>query len=1151
MKNRLGKSFVKPMQSRSHRLRKLQLESLEGRRLLAADTSLSSNFLIAEDVNKDFRVSAMDALVVINHLNARSASQGEGEFGGGSNAPFALDVNRDGRLSALDALHVINRLNGEGEDNLLMVYSYSITNVVSPNETASAASISQIAVGQTFQVNVFVKDNRDINSLPTNEDGMKVGGPFSAGMDMGLSSTSLATYQFSTNFRSGVLFSSGFTSGRTATQGTPEDEQFFNEVFAAGGSTTPPENPVDPKPFYSLRFVANTPGTLTFNPNGPEDIDSENLLFGSLEVIPNSSISFGNPFSITIISDPTGPVVVNDNLTTNEDTSLTIQNSVLLSNDSSGATPPRVLTVSSIQSIAGTTQGTLIGNVYTPPADFNGTDLLTYTVTDSSGLTATGTITITVNAVNDPPVAGDDNFSVILDSADNPLNVLANDSPGPANESTQTLTITGVSAASNGGTVTIAPGGGSLIYTPNPSFIGTETFTYTVQDNGNPALSDTATVTVDVQPANRPFAVRDTRTVSEDSSNNSIDVLANDLVNEGQTPVLVAVVTEPANGTATIDGNVIRYTPDPDFFGTDVFTYSMNETNSEEENSIGTVTITVTNVNDAPILADDSAQAEENVVRRIPFADLLANDSAGPGEDAIQTLVITSVSTITSAGGSVAIDGTDVVYTPTPTFAGTFFFTYHATDDGTPPLRSELPATVTVTVNEFNDPPVLQDDSADGVEGSPVTIALTTLLANDSPGPNESNQTLTVTGVTAVTANAGTVQIVGPNVVYTPEADFNGPFIFTYTAIDNGFPAKSGTATVTITMAAVNDPPVVGNDTVRAFKNNELRIPISQLLANDSPGPENESDQILTLISVQSPVNGTVQLDSATGHVVFTPATDFVGVASFQYTVQDNGGGTNNSASGTVTVNVEEFQPSVIAGKAWVDENQNGVIDSTERMLGGVKVTLTGSSLGQPVPARTVLTLADGTYDFEDLGPGSYQISFQAPAFMLPSSTIGNTHNVQIAEPGGLTLAQNYAVIGLSAQYAQWVSQLVSQYYYTDPSMAVRGAMFALGSDNSLLWGMKLDGYASAKFTEAVFDGDALLLTTVDANNAVRTARLARGAYSFVRDSVTGNTLVRVIGSMTDFQWSLVDRDDPAYDAPRYLDAVDDVFAQEGWQDPI
>jgi len=869
-----------------------------------------------------------------------------------------------------------------------------------------------------------------------------------------------------------------------------------------------------------------------------------------LEVIPNENIDFGSSFSITIISDPTGPVVVNDDLTTSEDTALNIQNSVLLSNDSSGATPPRTLTVTSIQTIAGTTLGTLVGNVYTPPQDYNGTDRLTYTVTDSSGLTATGTITITVTPVNDPPVAADDNLSVILGSVDNPLDVLANDSPGPANESTQVLTITAVGTPSHGGTVTIAPGGGSLIYTPNPSFIGTETFTYTVQDNGNPALSDTATVTVDVQPATRPFAVRDTRSVLEDSTDNSIDVLANDLVNEGNQPVLVGIVSGPSNGTATIDGNVILYTPNQDFFGTDVFTYSMNETNSEEENSIGTVTVTVTNVNDAPILADDVADAEENVVQRIPFSLLLANDSAGPGEDSIQTLVVTSVTTVTSAGGSVAIDGTDVVYTPTPGFAGTFLFTYHATDNGTPPLQSELPATVTVTVNEFNDPPVLQDDTAEGVEDNNVTIALTTLLANDSPGPNESHQTLTVTGVAAITQNAGTVQIVGQNVVYTPAADFNGPFLFTYTAIDDGFPAKSGTATVTVNMAAVNDPPVVVNDTVRAFKNNALRIPLAQILENDSPGPDNESDQILTVISVQSAVNGTVELDAANGVIIFTPDTDFIGTASFQYTVQDNGGGNTDTSSGMVTVNVEEFQPSIVAGKVWVDENQNGIIDPSERTLGGVEVTLSGSSLGQQVPARTVVTLADGSYDFEDLGPGSYEVRFQSPAFMLPSSSFGTTHSVQIAEPGGLTIGQNFAVIGLSAQYAQWVSQLVSQYYYTDPSMAVRGAMFALGSDNSLLWGMQLDGYSSAKFAEAVFDGDFLLLTTVDSNHVVRTARLARSAYSFLRDA-SGNTLVRVLGSLSDFQWAQVDRDAPPYDAPMYLDAIDEIFSQEGWQDPI
>lgn len=1150
MKNRLGKSFLfknANRQTRGVRLRKMQMESLEGRRLLSADTPLLSNMLIAEDVNKDFRVSAFDALVVINHLNNRNTG-GEGESSSSSGSIY-LDVNRDSRLSAMDALAVINRLNGEGEGDFLMRFSYSITGEVDPDDTLTAPTISQIVVGQTFQVNVFVQDVRD--PFPTAPGGGVIG----AAIDIGVNSLSFADYKFDSVFEDGFLLNQNyFGFGIAPFPNNNPTQEFFDEVGGLRVAGTFP-NPTERKPFFSMRFLAKNPGAMTFNGNGVETDRAINVLNPENQTaIPNENIDFGNPFSITIINDPTGPIVVNDTLATNEDISLNIVNSVLLGNDSSGATPPRVLTVSSIQTIAGTTLGTLVGNTYTPPEHFFGTDRLTYTVSDTQGLTATGTITINVAAVNDPPVAGDDNFAVVLASTDNPLDVLANDTKGPSNESNQTLTITAVGTTSNGGTVTIAPGGGSLIYTPEATFIGTETFTYTVQDNGNPALSDTATVTVDVQPATRPFAVRDARTVVEDSTNNSIPVLENDLVNVETSAVLVAVVSGPSNGTATVDGNVVRYTPNDDFFGTDIFTYSMNETGGTGPNSIGTVTITVTNVNDAPVLVNDTAQAEENVVRRIPFASLLANDSAGPGEDSIQTLNITSVAAVSATGGTVAIDGTDVVYSPDTSFAGTFIFTYHATDNGTPPLRSENPATVTITVNEFNDPPDLQDDTASGIEGMNVTIALTTLLANDSPGPNEASQTLTVTGVNAVTPDAGTVQIVGSNVVYTPATHFNGPFVFTYTATDNGFPPKSGTATVTIDMASVNDAPIVGNDTVRAFKNTELRIPLAQLLSNDSPGPANESNQTLTIVSVQSPANGTAQLDTANGVVIFTPNEEFVGTASFQYTVRDNGGTDNegeDTASGTVTVNVEEFQPSTIAGKVWVDEDRDGVHDTRERGLGGVEVTVTGTSLGQQIAPRTVVTLADGSYDFLDLGPGSYQVQFQAPAFMLPSSSFGSTHNVQIAEPGGLTIGQNYAVIGLSAQYAQWVSQLVSNYYYTDPSMAVRGALFALGSNNSLLWGMKLDGYSTAKFTEAVFDGDYLLLTTVDVNNIVRTARLVRGEYAFVRDASSGNTLVRVLGSMTDFEWTRVNRNAPPYDAVAYLDSVDEVFGQEGWQDPV
>src|SRR5262249_33593723 len=96
-----------------------------------------------------------------------------------------------------------------------------------------------------------------------------------------------------------------------------------------------------------------------------------------------------------------------------------------------------------------------------------------------------------------------------------PLNIpggqlTANDSPGGSGaESSQTLTVTGVSGTtSQGGTVTLA--GGVVTYTPPPGFVGTDTFTYTVTDSGNPALSATATGTGTVTRPNQPPVITST-----------------------------------------------------------------------------------------------------------------------------------------------------------------------------------------------------------------------------------------------------------------------------------------------------------------------------------------------------------------------------------------------------------------------------------------------------------------------------------------------------------------------------------------------------------------------------------------------------------------------------------------------------------------
>jgi hypothetical protein len=195
--------------------------------------------------------------------------------------------------------------------------------------------------------------------------------------------------------------------------------------------------------------------------------------------------------------------------------------------------------------------------------------------------------------------------------------------------------------------------------------------------------------------------------------------------------------------------------------------------------------------------------------------------------------------------------------------------------------------------------------------------------------------------------------------------------------------------------------------------------------------------------------------------------------------------------------------------------------------------------------------LSDGTYEFKDLGPGNYQVTFGAPvyaAIISPFYTT-NLYSVSITEPGGFDLTRNYAISGINAsqvnQLGNLMGQLVST-FHSDQSISMRGAYFAIASDNSLLWGLKLEGFADAIYTEAVFDGTDLLVTVVDANHNLRTARVSREFFTFVVDS-NGNKLVRMIGSMTNFNWVNTSLANPAFTAQNYLASVDALFDQRDW----
>src|SRR5439155_1405362 len=137
------------------------------------------------------------------------------------------------------------------------------------------------------------------------------------------------------------------------------------------------------------------------------------------------------------------------------------------------------------------------------------------------------TVSITVTNVNDAPVANNDSAAANEDSADNFIDVLANDTDNdnlPPIAANAGLIVIGVGPASHGAAAFTSSG---VTYTPAANYYGSDTFSYTITDPTG--LTSTATVNVTVTNVNDPpVANNDAATVAEDSLSNAIDVLAND-----------------------------------------------------------------------------------------------------------------------------------------------------------------------------------------------------------------------------------------------------------------------------------------------------------------------------------------------------------------------------------------------------------------------------------------------------------------------------------------------------------------------------------------------------------------------------------------------------------------------------------------------
>ncbi len=379
--------------------------------------------------------------------------------------------------------------------------------------------------------------------------------------------------------------------------------------------------------------------------------------------------------------------------------------------------------------------------LYTPTAGYSGADAFPYTITNSKGLSASATVHITVTAGSPPPnsgapVARDDTTTTPY-AQPVTVAVLGNDT----DPNGYPLTVTAATTPAHGSSR--VNGDGTITYTPNATFAGSDRFAYSI-DNAHGGTAS-ANVTIIVQPPALPLARDDSATTAYENPVD-IDVLANDTDPAGY-PLTVSSVTSPSNGTTTILTNgAVRYRPSIGFSGNDTFSYTV----SDGHGGIAGANVSVT------VLPQSGTFRARNDSATTAYAtpvtiDVLANDSAPTGAK----LTIKNVTT--PQHGTAASSPAGVIYTPSAAFyGGTDTFDYTVGDG-----LDTLTATVTVKVLPPGNP-VAQDDKATTGVATPVVV---TVLANDSD-PN--HFALTVTSIPTPPAH-GVAQINGDNTItYTP-----------------------------------------------------------------------------------------------------------------------------------------------------------------------------------------------------------------------------------------------------------------------------------------------------------------------------------------------------------------------------------------------
>ena len=275
-------------------------------------------------------------------------------------------------------------------------------------------------------------------------------------------------------------------------------------------------------------------------------------------------------------------------------------------------------------------------------------------------------------------------------------------------------------------------------------------------------------------PNNAPISV-DGSTVKDEDTPQTITLSASDVDGDDLT---YAIGTAPTNGTVTLTGAEVVYTPNENFNGTDSFTFTSFD--GTIESNLATIIITVNPVNDAPVAQDGSNTKEEDTDQTITLS---ASDV--DGDDLSYTIGTAPTN------GSVTLTGAEAVYTPNENFNGTDSFTF-TSSDGT--IESNA-GTVAITVTAVNDAPVTQDGTESVNPGVSRTFSL---IANDIDGDD-----LTYSIINQ--PSNGSISINENQATYISDQIFLGEDNFTFSVSDGELTSNISTISINVTLGTLGE----------------------------------------------------------------------------------------------------------------------------------------------------------------------------------------------------------------------------------------------------------------------------------------------------------------------------------------------------------